>query len=676
MARYSLAQRRFVPNVPPSPFASARSVEGWGWFPLLCLASAGGLMLVAVAMTAARQGLSWATVLLWAGILLMFAPIALRQASHDVTRGERVGSLMVLGFGLYLVKVVQSPLRFTLHDEYPHWRTANDILASQRLFQENPLQYVSALYPGLEVATVGVASLTGLSLFLAGALVVGVARLLFVVSLYLLYEHVSGSPRLAGVATLLSMTYPNFVYWSSQYAYESLALPLTTMVALAAVRGASRHEPNRAGLWLVALLGIGAVVVTHHLTSFFMTALLILLTMLARYHLVLLAWAGRVGALLAGVWPGRRPRPGASRQRRQAPLSAPATPSTHPPARVALDFGHLWVASLAATLSWLLTVGRPALGYIGPHVTTMLANLNWLIMGEGEPRTPFNPDSATAAVVTVAPLWERALAFGAVGLLLLGLAMGLLFGWRYRGNPVALALMIVASLYPGVQALRLVDGATEISNRLLDFVFPGLVFVVAIGLMEPWRARRSRPSGRLTDERAPTFLIGAWATVVFVGGLVVGTPGWARLPIAYLPGSDLGAANPQTMALASWMRETLGDDNRLIADKSNALVLGSYGEQFPVIGLSWLFFHPRFETDEQAALLSRDVRFIVVDRRLTDQLPVTGAYFESGEPGAGRHREPLPPALLTKFTHTPGLSLLVDTGAIQLYDARPVNHSP
>src|SRR4029079_9415965 len=144
---------------------------GWGWLATPSVVGACGLLVMALANNGARAGLAAAGLLFWAGLLLLFVPIALRLLALDIARHERIGLVMLLGIGLYLVKVLHSPLSFTFSDELQHWRTADDILHGGYLFAENPLLPVSALYPGLENITVALAELSGLSLFAAGLLV-------------------------------------------------------------------------------------------------------------------------------------------------------------------------------------------------------------------------------------------------------------------------------------------------------------------------------------------------------------------------------------------------------------------------------------------------------------------------------------------------------------------------
>ncbi len=57
-------------------------------------------------------------------------------------------------------------------------------------------------------------------------------------------------------------------------------------------------------------------------------------------------------------------------------------------------------------------------------------------------------------------------------------------------------------------------------------------------------------------------------------------------------GGDTRGLQPESYAATAWARDTLGPDNRLIADYSNKLLLGSFGEQYIVDGLSWVYISP------------------------------------------------------------------------------------
>jgi hypothetical protein len=108
-----------------------------------------------------------------------------------------------------------------------------------------------------------------------------------------LIERVSGSARAAGLGVLIYANNSNFVFWSAQYAYESLSLPL--LVALLYLV-ALRRGPART--WLIpALVLVPAIAMTHHLTSY---AMAISLAAIAVVELIRRRRAAWPIALLAG----------------------------------------------------------------------------------------------------------------------------------------------------------------------------------------------------------------------------------------------------------------------------------------------------------------------------------------------------------------------------------------
>ena len=96
-------------------------------------------------------------------------------------------------------------------------------------------------------------------------------------SLYLFYEHFTNSAKIAGIATLLYMANPGFLF-DMDFAYESLALSLTVFFLFALVLRCYSPAGRSKGLSLLIWLGLGAIVITHHLTSFALVAFLLLWT--------------------------------------------------------------------------------------------------------------------------------------------------------------------------------------------------------------------------------------------------------------------------------------------------------------------------------------------------------------------------------------------------------------
>ena len=105
----------------------------------IALCTALGLILVAFAELAAREGHSGKNAAFWAGIALIVAPALARLLSSGASRSERLGIALVVGLGLYLVKVCYDPSAFAFSDEFVHFRSVRADLVHGSLFSFNPL---------------------------------------------------------------------------------------------------------------------------------------------------------------------------------------------------------------------------------------------------------------------------------------------------------------------------------------------------------------------------------------------------------------------------------------------------------------------------------------------------------------------------------------------------------
>jgi hypothetical protein len=603
-----------------------RTADPWGWLPTLSLTCALGLLLVALADSDARGARGSAALLFWAGLLVLFVPVALRLGSSRVVRCERIELVALLALGLYVVKVLHSPLFFTFHDELVYWRTTNDVAQSDHLFHENPLLPVSPFYPGLAIAATALASTSGLTIFGAGIVAIGVARLVMVLTLFLLYERVSGSARVAGIASLLYMANPNFVFFSGEYSYESLALCFAALALFAAACRERQSHDARVGFTLAILAAVGALVITHHLSSYAFAGFFILWTLAAF--------------------------------RRKQANGGPPSP------------GGIAVLAVVAALAWLVYVATLTMEYVTSGLGGGLSELIRLIAGEVTARQLFRDTTGQ-----VPPLWEQLASSASVGLILLGLPFGLLQLWRrHRADALALALAGAALTYPASLALRLTNRGAETSNRASEFLFVAIAFVLALGVVELWPANGP-------GWRRPAVFTG-WATVIFAGGTILGWAPWARLPGPYLVAADTRSVESQGLIAAEWARASLGPGNRITADRTNRLLMGSYGEQRPVtsygdsVDVPTLYTSPEFGPAEQTILQEGGIHYIVVDGRLTTALPMVGAYFEDGEEGSHRYSTPLDQEALWKFDRLQKVSRLFDSGDISIYDVGALAATP
>ena len=596
--------------------ANERLAIRWRWLSMLSVVAAGGLLIVSLADAGGHREAPWAETLFWLGLLVLFVPITLRLTSPTITHTEGVGLIIILGLGLYLVKVMHSPEGFTYFDEFLHWRTYNDILASSHLFTKNLVLPVSAQYPTLEIVTVALTSLTGLPFFVAGVVIVGVIRVVFVVALYLFFEQISGLRQVGYIASVLYMANPNYLFFNAMFKYESLALALTALALFVMIRRQNVHRTSWARHTLLAGLIVLAVVTTHHLTAFALT--------------------GFLGVWGATAWYTRR-----HTGERSGPLDM------------------LLLAGVANAL-WLHFVADRVGEYLLPLVSSAGTEFINLLRGQASaPRQLFVSSSG------IAPLWERVVGLGSAGLILLGLAVGLWQLWRnhrYRG--AALALGIGAMGYPISLVMRLSGRSWEVGYRATEFLFVAVAFVVALGVVE-FGLR-----GRWPRWAAGIFV--AAAAVIFLGGIVNGWSRQWRLPGPYLPAQDTRSVEPEGILAAEWARAYLGPDRVMAADRTNTVLMATYGDQHVRTTISgaedpgWVLYSENFGLGPRGLIQRNKIQYMVVDYRLVAAPNLAVRYFDN---------VPVDEAF-AKFDATVGVNRVFDSGSIRIYDVGALGNVP
>jgi hypothetical protein len=585
---------------------------------VFALTVAVGLAAVALADRAGNDSQWWAEVAFYGGLLLIVLPIGLRLLMPGAEGTERVSLVVLLSVGLFLCKVLHDPLQVRGYDEFLHWRTAEDIVRTGAIFSPNTLLGVSPYYPGLELVTTALSSISGMPIFESGIVILASARIVFLLSLFFFFAMASGSARMAGIACLVYMTNPKFLYFNSQFSYESLALPLAAMVLYLLARRAHSGPARWAGLTIVAAVTLPAVVVTHHVTTAMLFGFLVL-------------WA-----IVALVMRRReRARPG----------------------RVAL-------ATLVLFSGWTLLVATATIGYLAPALTSTVFEIMRLALGEIEAREIF-----VSKAGEIAPLWERLVGSASAAVILLLIPIGLLVVWRrYRTSPLMIALALAACAFPLTLLARLTRVGAEVSSRTPEFLYLGIGIIVALALGSlTYRGRR----GIFQTAAAVVML-----SVLVIGGVLVGLPPWARLPGPYLVSADGRSVETEGIAAAEWARDVLGPGNVFVADRVNRILMSTYGQQNLVttyetrLPVRALYLSPDVGPRVREIVTKGGIQYLVVDRRLSTAPPVVGHYFDRGEKvrrgDAGDL--PLDPQLLAKFDHDPSISRIFDSGNIQLYD--------
>jgi hypothetical protein len=602
-----------------------------GRAPEVLALSACGAVLVALAYAGGRSGASWAGAAFWAGQVLVFAPVAVRMLMRRLS-GVIESFTLVMGLAViqYFQKWTYSPDQFRFPDELQHWFATRILMQGGRLFAPDPALPVAVHFPGLEEMGAAFASMTGLSVNVAGPIVAGIAHLTFVGGLFILVRSTGGGAALSGTTCVIYSTALHYLFFDSMYLYQTAALPFL-MLAVWAVR---RWRSASRGTWpyaVICLVCVAVAIVSHHVTAAVTVGTLVLIGLCE----VVFARPRRWGMLaLSGV----------------AVLMAAA---------------------------WFGLVATDVLGYLGPPAAGMLDGVRSMLGGGGS--------GGGGAAAPGNPMWQ--LAVQALGLLAL---FGLFFrasllSWRFAVplDPWRAAVLVGSFAFFVTNAMRFVGaGGPELAGRASTFAYVPMAMVAA-GVLHRWAPQLRAPRrpvalGRLLrpvfPRRAivlpPAVLGTAIALLLMVGARVGGWPPyWEQLPGPHLVSGFERSIDSEGIDAAVWTQDWLGPRNRVAADLTGVTLVSTYGAQDPVAEAYQLYYDPTWGLDDELLLTSLGVDYLWVDDRISQQLPASGAYFLI-DPRTGQHTSPIPAGNLTKFDSVAGANLVFDNGHIRIYDMR------
>ena len=615
-----------------------KSVGATGVFALLVGI---GLLLIAHGNNAARESAESAQPLFWGGLVLIYTPIAFRLLSPSTSRAESLALSVLLGAGLFMVKILYNPVGFIPHDEMATLRQTWELLETGHFFSANPIVQGYAGYPGVEAITAAISQISELSPYVSAMIVIGAARVMLMLALFLFLERVSNSHRVAGFGVAVYVCNPSFLYFDSQYGYESLALAIAAAMLLLVLRWTRLGSPGRsqnapglvAGMAVLAL----TLVMTHHLTSYAVIAFL------GTWALAI-AYGSRSLALLR--IPALRGKSSAKERGRRW-FDGPALPA-------------LFLAA-AGAIWFTLVAGEVTSNELGGVFTESFTAVIHLITGQSDSKTLFEAGTEVTNTATA-----RALGVASIIPLLIVIPFGLWRTWmKADSSPVWRTLALVALLYPVTLGMRLTQAGTETSQRASEFVFVGLAFLAGLLIVEA--AGPDNPLRRTV------------ATVVFLGGFIVGESPLTRQPGPYLIAGESRSVSPQILAAAEFADEYLPPRSRILVDRVNATLMAAFGHLDPVVGeingirVSHVFFSKTYDQEDQDVVSEDAIDYIVVDRRFAEKEPASGFYYEHDEPSGGK---PISSEAIEKFAALEGLDRIYDNGAIAIYDTAALRSLP
>jgi hypothetical protein len=590
-----------------------------GWFPILALLDALGLLITAFGCAYSVATSSDGQIFLWLGLAVIFGPSFFRLLSPIASRFERICIFCSVGLFAYFTKIILSPLHFIFIDEYFHLRTIDDIQRSSHLFSENSMLVVSPLYPGLEIVTNALQTLSGIDATTAGLIIIGFSRLVMLLSLFLLYEQITKSARIAGIATMLYMTNLGFFFFNALFVYETLGLAFGALIFFILAR---TETVDKGGRWLLfaSWITTGALVITHHVSDFFFLGFLILWAIIHKWLRQPLLKSGAASTALVGI---------------------------------------------IFSIGWVVLIAQPVIVYLVSPMNDAIAGLTSVLSGVGTARHLFA--DATGGHPT--PIWLRLLMLFSMALTVLSVPFGALCVWhRYRYKALPLMFGLLALAYPLTQAFRVVNDPAGISDRFTPYVYIAVGFALAIFISQMWPIRGLKWRQALT--------ITIIAVIVFLGGNMLGAgPSWTLMPGDYVVGGDAPRSiDTESIQAATWTLARLGPNNRVATDRTNRLLMGTYGQQRIItapddkVDISPVFYSQKFEDWQVSILQGAHVRYLEVDQRLSTSLPLQGYYFDEGEPESENLSTPISQQALTKFNTVPHINRVFDSGDIVIYD--------
>jgi hypothetical protein len=559
----------------------------------------------------------------WVAMIVAVVPgmaLAVRLAG----RGRRPTALLCLvSLDFYAPKLFRTPTMPLYHDEYAHFWQAGDILRHGKLFDTNTLVTAANQYPGLHIVTAWLTASTGMGQWTTGQVVVGLAHVTAMLGVAALVRGLGRSEVEATVAAFVYALNPSYMYFDTQFSYESLAVAFIPWALLSAVRAGLAVDPKERRLAMgVALALIATVTVTHHLSTLALAGFLSLLALTA-------AIGGRIG------------------QRHGEHARKKFTGTGLRPGSIAMLAAAAWVIFLA----WCLTYATETLAYLGPFPRAAATELwNTLSGGHGGGGASLHPFAQSPL-----PLYERAAGFGAT--LLVGVVTLVHLRRRWTAGPTAQFVGVLSLLYCASVPFILTPMGNEGARRSWAFTYIGVAAVLA------WAAAEFT-----VRSKARWMAVTLAGVLLLVGNVASGLNEYYRFPGPTTYGSDARDANQDSMALARWMTAHLVEGTPVIADRYTGMTLLAYGHvqlavpsaDFPTWGLFFSTGTPDRATAQ--ALSDSAFRYIVVDRRMAQNLPALGIYVAPDEPSAGARMTPVPPKAVHKFYQQPWSTVIYDDG--------------
>lgn len=302
---------------------------------------------------------------------------------------------------------------------------------------------------------------------------------------------------------------------------------------------------------------------------------------------------------------------------------------------------------------WVIHYASDVPSYLGGPLTTL-----WKGLSEGGA----SGGKVAVAATQPSPI-ERLFVMGSVGVTAVLIPLGVL-AWRRTAISTQVKLFLLGALaFYGIIAVRVLDAdGAELATRGLTYVALFSSLPLAAVLVALWAHKKSK---------AIVLLLGG---LLLAGNICAGwPPSWERLPGTFHVDAFESGIDGNSLLVTTWSLRTLGPNAKVACDFSDCSLIAGLAGQYPVGDASAIYYANTITPDvaHDAAVLN--VQYLVVDQRISSQLPVTGGYLEK-DPQQDEHLFPVDQSALAKFDANPDISRIYDSGVYQVYDMRGLWH--
>ncbi|HEY6794071.1 MAG TPA: hypothetical protein VI248_05260 [Kineosporiaceae bacterium] len=565
----------------------------------------------------------------WAGIISGAGPLVHRLCSRKVLEGER--QLVVAGLALFTFapKYLRNASGPLFYDERAHWVQLNQVVSGHHLYVANDAVPIVQYYPGLHALSGVIVQATGLSSWTVAEIVVAVVHVLGALAAYMLARTML-PPQGAGIVAAIYMTNAEWIYFDTQFAYESLGVTLVMWVLYFAARTFRARTSRDRTLWAAMVIFVGGLsTVTHHLSTAFLSGILIL-------SVVVLTTAAVVRVVRGGdphweriIW-----------------LALPA------------------LAVSTGLIAYVRLIAPETSEYLGSPVGDVVAQFKSMIMPSSDGQGGRRPFAGSQI-----PSYERYAAMAApivVALLLVWQFVATRAFTRLSGRGLTVVMHWVAVVYVLSIPLVLTIAGSELARRSWAFTYVGVGVVLARLVLAGLHRRAA-----LVGPAAASVLC-----LLTIGNLAAGQNVPYRFPGPYIFGSDARSVTANMVDAASWWGRIDPDDSSVVVDRYNGVLYQAIpGTRLatPSDGPVLDFYVTQNPPTAPLvrSLADQGFRYLVIDKNLQRWSPMLGSYIAPGELPPGQTVHPVAAKVLERWVNSPYTTRVYDSDQITIYRLDP-----